>query len=260
MTVATDDLQLFAEDMNLLENEAGPPIPASFVQALTEIGGLNRYGEPNLRVVWGQTATKWAWGKVRIKYPAVFLNEQITLGYDVLPKAATNKPTFYKRQEDIPAEFADCLVLPRMLLRREEIGLPRFIVESWVAPESLAKDEDEWNEGRWDYDVDSRELVDAAGPFPRQGRYEQFFTVQTPDKQFAPLGPEVLDLVKRTLRARDAVLKGLSFEEAVRNEVEEIKSKQRAAIAELGDRMQQAFNTPRIGGGASVTVPTEYGS
>ena len=243
------ELQLFAENQNLLENNDGPPVPESFVKALTAIGGLNPHGEPNLRVVWGQRETKFAWGRWRIKYPAVFVNTQDTLGYDVLKSDGTSE--FFARQEDIPAEYEKNIVLPRMKIRREEIGLPRFIIESWTSPDALGGEE-EWNRNRWSFDEETRELVDSLGEFPRNGQYRHFFTVQTPDKNFAPLDEDVLTLIRATLRAQENVFKGMTLEEAVKKETEEILAKQKQAIAEIGDRMEQAFDTPRIAGNAMV--------
>jgi hypothetical protein len=39
--------------------------PESVERAVTQAGGLNRYGEPNFRVVWGRSRLAWVGGKWR---------------------------------------------------------------------------------------------------------------------------------------------------------------------------------------------------
>jgi hypothetical protein len=246
------ELKVIAENLGLLSNTFNPRIPEWFEKALTRLGGKNPHGEPNFRVVSGQMATRFAWGKTRLKYPAAFINETKTLGFDVLYADGSTK--FFKQENDIPELKQGDIVMPRVSARREEIGIPRWVIERWQSPEQLGG-EDEWQKNRYEFDAETNELVDALGPFPRDGQYRHFLTVQTKDKQFRELGPDVLDIIERVLRVQEKMGLGKSYEQAVREEVEEMKAKEKKRIAEFGERWKDAFNTPRIMGNAMVSVP-----
>jgi hypothetical protein len=249
------ELQLIAEELGLLSNSFSQPVPEWFERALTRIGGQNRYGQPNFRVVNGQKATEFAWGAERIKYPAAFLKEEKRVGYDVL--RASGRKEFFEKESEIPETSQGDVIVPLIIKFSTQIGIPRHIIERWVSPEDLGG-RYEWEKNRFDYDIEKAELVDALGPFPERGQYRHFLTIQTKDKRYRPLGPDVLEIIERVLRVQESVGRGKSYEQAVKDEVAEMQVRRAKQIKEYGEKWKDAFNTPRIKGNAFISVPDAF--
>lgn len=155
-----------------------PDIPQDFVEELTRLGGLNRFGQPNLRVVKGnEVLNDRAEDQRLLKYHAGWTPMEVS-GY-VYDQDGQKR--FTTRLEDIPAHV---MVFPSM--QQEELGLLRYVIEKWVSPEELE------NAGRFQRRYAEGDLAPTLREFPREGIYDTYFIVQSADGGFKTLGPEVL--------------------------------------------------------------------
>ena len=159
-----------------------PDIPNDFVSELTRIGGLNRFGQPNLRVVKGnEVKNDRAEDRQLLKYHAGWTPQEVS-GYLYEQNGQRH---FTQLLENIPP---DVLVWPTM--QQEELGLLRYVIERWISPEELA------DAGRFQRRYDDGDLAPTLREFPREGIYDAYFIVQSADQKFKKLGPEVLDFIK----------------------------------------------------------------
>jgi hypothetical protein len=250
-----------AEEYNLLANSAAPYKERWIDEALLRIGGTNKFGEPNFIAVWGQSATEHGWGQQRIKYPAARVNDEELLGYDVHnPGGPTN---FIKSHKAVTKLRPGSYIVPRYKKRQIEVGMPFWIIERWhditevFQPRGFFHKslEEAWEkEIRWDRDEDGT-LVDNEGPFPSRGVYKHFFTVKTPDFKYRPISHDVLEIIEMTLELESQVASGREYIIALREMLEKRKEKEREPIKQLQEKIEDAFNTPRLLGNASVRVP-----
>jgi len=136
--------------------------PESIRNAVTRAGGLNRYGEPNFRVVWGWSRLAWIGGKWR----------------------------------DTNAEGE--LLREVIELRQEPKYTPhdRWHVERWVPPEAYGSPE-QWYEQTSEFE--NGVLLPALGPYPARGDYEHSFTLEGPQREFLALTPAICDAVVRAV-------------------------------------------------------------
>lgn len=136
--------------------------PESVERAVTRAGGLNRYGEPNFRVVWGWSRLAWIGGKWR----------------------DTNA------QGELVREVIE--------LRQEPKYTPhdRWHVERWVPPEAYGSPE-QWYEQT--SECEDGVMLPALGPYPARGDYEHSFTLEGPQQEFLPLTPGICDAVVRAV-------------------------------------------------------------
>jgi hypothetical protein len=134
----------------------------SVVRILATAGGVNRYGEPNYRAVWGWNRLAWIGGKFEDRDPhGRLLREVVEL-----------------RQEPKYAQ------------------LNRWHVERWVSPEAYGSPR------LWYAQTIEREggvSVPALGPYPERGEYEHCFTVQTPRGDFVQLTATIAEHVARAI-------------------------------------------------------------
>lgn len=108
------------------------------------MGGLNRYGGPNFRVVWGGNRTHLVGGM--FKKPITVKDEMI------IGKSVT-----------IVTEVAEM----RTLLKYHPF---RWHLEKWIAPEAYGSRED-WYRDSWDEAIQ----LHTMGDFPDKGDYEHVF-------------------------------------------------------------------------------------
>lgn len=256
------DLLGIADKLGLMQNNPAPPVPDWVNQALLQAGGRNKFGEPNFKWVWGQSETHHAWGQQRMKYPATFVNEQELLGHDI--RNPNGKVHFIKGSQ-IPDKLKPGSVLvPRYRKKKVEVGLPFFIIERWhdvqeyFHPKTFFWEtlEQAWEkEVRWDFEMETGQRVDNMGPFPSRGVYLHFLTVKTPDKKYRPITEDVIEVIKATLEAEQAFASGRDYNLAIRDVLQKRITKEQEPINQLRERMADAFNTPRLLGNASISVP-----
>ena len=125
-------------------------------------GGVNRYGEPNFRVVWGWSRLTWIGGKW----------------------------TDTDAHGNVTREVVELREVPKYL------PFDRWHIERWMPPESYG------TPGQWYAHTIEREdgvSIPALGPYPRRGEYEHCFTLQGPRGEFAPLSPSACEAIVRAV-------------------------------------------------------------
>jgi hypothetical protein len=127
--------------------------PGNVTQRLLRAGGINRFGEPNYRAVWGWNRLGWIGGKFEEHDPATgsFLREVVEL----------------RQEPKYPA-------------------VNRWHIERWVAPEAYGSPR------MWYAQTIEREngiSIPALGPYPSRGEYEHCFTLEGPRGEFLQLTP-----------------------------------------------------------------------
>lgn len=136
--------------------------PVSLQLRLGRAGGLNRFGEPNFRAVWGWSRLAWIGGK----WTDTDANGNVT------------RVTVELRQAP------------------KYIPFNRWHIERWTPPESYGSPK------QWYAQTIEREggiAIPALGPYPRRGDYEHCFTLQGPRGEFLPLSPSVCEFVVRAV-------------------------------------------------------------
>jgi hypothetical protein len=136
--------------------------PETVARRLEIAGGVNRFGRPNYRAVWGWSRLGWIGGK----------------------------------WED--RDGAGELIRETVALRRVPKYTPhdRWHIERWVAPEAYGSPRE------WYARTIEREngvSVPALGPYPEQGEYEHCFTLAGPGGEFVQLTPTVAEYVARAI-------------------------------------------------------------
>jgi hypothetical protein len=136
--------------------------PESVAHRLERAGGLNRYGEPNYRAVWGWNRLAWIGGK------------------------------FEDRDEH------GALLRVRVELRREPKypGVNRWHIERWLPPETYGSTR------AWYSQTIEREngiSIPALGPYPSRGEYEHCFTLESRRGEFIQLTPTIAEHIARAM-------------------------------------------------------------
>jgi hypothetical protein len=136
--------------------------PENVAQALRRAGGINPYGQPNYRCVWGWNRLAWIGGK------------------------------FEDRDEQ------GALLRERIELRKEPKypAVNRWHIEKWVPPESYGSPR------AWYAQTIEREngvSIPALGPYPSRGEYEHCFTLEGPRGEFVQLTATVVEHVARAI-------------------------------------------------------------
>jgi hypothetical protein len=136
--------------------------PESIARRLAFAGGLNRYGEPNYRVVWGWNRLSWIGGK---------FEDRDTSG-NLL------RETVELRQEP---KYAD---------------VNRWHVERWIAPEAYGSPRTWYLQT---VEIANGRSVPTLGPYPARGEYEHCFTVQGSRGEFVQLTPTIVEQLARAI-------------------------------------------------------------
>jgi hypothetical protein len=180
-------------------NYPAPHVDPAFAEEVSRIFGLNRYGQPNVRLAWGQSRRQWALGdpdallyvdtrldpliRQRHTLRRVTHVELVTVEAGAGP--FTGEPAFETREvkhyEVVECE-PDPAVIPAGWLytcewEYEWIGEQMWYVEQWIPPETVAGGETGWARDRFGPDYHLRTgrfdpFLDITGPFPREGDYE----------------------------------------------------------------------------------------
>ncbi len=137
--------------------------PETVTHRLTRAGGINRFGEPNYRAVWGWNRLAWIGGKFAERDPATgsLLREVVEL----------------RQEPKYPA-------------------VNRWHIERWLAPEIYGSPR------QWYSQTVEREngvSIPALGPYPSRGEYEHCFTLEGPRGEFIQLTPSVAEHIARAI-------------------------------------------------------------
>jgi hypothetical protein len=136
--------------------------PAWAARVLRVAGGINRFGEPNYRAVWGWNRLAWVGGKFEDRDSAgTLIRESIEL----------------RREPKYPA-------------------VNRWHIERWAPPEFYGAPRD-WF--RNTMEMENGRAIPALGPYPSRGEYEHCLTLETPRGDFIPLTPAALAHVARAI-------------------------------------------------------------
>lgn len=159
-----------------------PYLHPEWQETLNGIAGLNRFGNPNLKIVWGGTErSDITVTGTELKYHCGFSPNEVS-GYEYTENGETKFTTVL---EGIPEHV---FVVPAF--RCEELGLMRWIVERWVSPEELER------QGRFQQRYAPGEIEPTLRAFPRQGIYETYFIVETHDQKFRDVDTVVFDFLR----------------------------------------------------------------
>jgi len=136
--------------------------PPQVTARLAAAGGLNRFNQPNYRVVWGWNRLTWIGGKFEDRDSAGnLLREVIEL-----------------RQEPKYPQ------------------LNRWHVERWLPPESYGSPKLWYAQT---IECASGRNIPALGPYPDRGDYEHCFTIEGPSGEFLQLTPTIVEYVARAV-------------------------------------------------------------
>lgn len=200
-----------------------PHRPSWFEHELKELGGLNRHGAPHLRLVWGGNCVNdHAENQKRLKYHCGYSETQVS-GYRYVVDGVEH---FEVNIEDVPV---DALALPDT--RRDELGLPRWIIERWVSPETLEQQK------RFRSRSMSGDAERVLRSFPREGVYDTYFIVENKEGLFRQLDRDVLAFLKGKW-AYDK----LSFEQQEKDREEFVKRKEQESHAKKEELIRAAVN------------------
>jgi len=145
--------------------------PADVADRATCAGGVNLYGRPNFRVVWGWSRLTWIGGR---------WTDRDAHG-NVLREAVE--------------------------LRRVPKYLPhdRWHLERWLPPALYGSPE------RWyahTVELDDGISIPALGPYPREGEYEHCLTLESPGGEFLPLSAAAVEWLIRAIEFSRALPPG----------------------------------------------------
>jgi len=128
----------------------------------TRAGGVNRYGEPNFRVVWGGSRLAWIGGR---------WTDRDAHGNTIREKVELRRVPKYLPED-------------------------RWHIERWLPAESYGSPE-QWLAQTTEIEDGVR--VAALGPYPSRGDYEHCFTLESASGEFIPLTPAACDWIVRAI-------------------------------------------------------------
>ena len=135
--------------------------PLEVQERLARAGGLNRYGQANYRAVWGWSRLGWIGGKW-------------------IDRAADG---------GMIREVVEVRHVPKYE------PFDRWHIERWIPPE-LYGSPARWQE--FTAELEGAQLVEALGPYPREGEYEHCLTLESQGK-FLPLDASSVERIVRMI-------------------------------------------------------------
>jgi len=145
--------------------------PADVAGRVTRAGGLNLYGRPNFRVVWGWSRLTWIGGKWTDRDP----------------------------HGNVVREVVELRRVPKYLPH------DRWHLERWLPPALYGPPE------RWYAHTVEHEngiSIPALGPYPREGEYEHCLTLEGPRGEFLPLSAAAVEWLVRAIEFSRALPPG----------------------------------------------------
>ena len=195
--------ELDVRDLSTFRNHPRPENPTFFNWKLGQLGGFTIDGRPRLRVVWGCEEKDDSFGELHIKYLAARWVKEASehLYYNL----KTGEMVGVTREEAEAKYDKDpqWLYVNKDASESVEIGMPRWIVE-------------EFN--------------------PVSRRYEEVFYVETADGRYRPLGDDVLDEVRRRMRAAEKY-RPQPIEQVYKNKIEKREAQAEKDRTELIDEL-----------------------
>lgn len=176
-----DEFEYLENDPSTWVYHSPPSFPHWFQEGLTRIAGTNRHGKPNLRLVWGGTAISEKMETPTLKYLAGY-STGVLSGYNCVKDGET---TFVTDLADAPE---GSLVFPAT--KSEPLGLLRWVVEKWIAPEELER------QNRFQRRYLPGEIEPTLREFPREGIYDCFLVIETRESKFRHVDEQVLTVVE----------------------------------------------------------------
>ena len=137
--------------------------PAAIQQRIACAGGINRFGEPNFRVVWGGSRLTWIGGRW----------------------------TDHDSSGNLVREAIELRQVPKYLPH------DRWHIERWAPPELYGPPERWYDETA---ETENGVRVPALGPFPARGEYEHCFTLETAAGDFLQLTTSACDWIVRAIK------------------------------------------------------------
>ena len=137
--------------------------PADVAARVSRAGGLNPYGRPNFRVVWGWSRLTWIGGKWTDRDPST---------------------------GSILREVVELRRVPKYLPH------DRWHLERWLPP-ALYGPPENWYANTVEHDGGM--AVPALGPYPSEGEYEHCLTLEGPGGVFLPLSASAVEWLIRAI-------------------------------------------------------------
>jgi hypothetical protein len=148
--------------------------PEKVAHRLARAGGLNRFGEPNYRAIWGWNRLSWIGGK------------------------------FEERDPDTGSLLREVVEL------RQEPKYPavnRWHIERWLPPEAYGSPRAWYSQT---IECENGLSIPALGPYPSRGEYEHCFTLEGPCGEFIQLTPAAAEHIARAIECARGSARSLS--------------------------------------------------
>lgn len=206
---------------------AAPHVPEQFQKELTEIGGTNIYGRPNLLLSWGMDK-KWIRnGEWVPQYPC---------SYEVVQTRRMTKSGI--------EVIEDKLVW---------FGVPRYYIERWIPFEVYCpQGADYWEQSlRWRMEegwswldgklVRYKEPIDVMGPAPVEGIYRSILRIQDGDGNYVHPQQAMLDALKRAYF--EMLHNEKSPAQQIRDDIADWEERRRKALDRLEERLTDSLKS-----------------
>lgn len=173
------DYEYIPESSSTMRFQKLPDIDPEFERELVKIAGLNPHGKPNLRVVKGNEIESDRAEERCLKYSCGWTPFEVQ-GYSYRDADGEHFTTNVDNLD--PSIF----IYP--VVRQQELGLLRYVIERWVSPEELER------ANRFQKrDMDGKVLLRE---FPREGIYDCYQIIENTQGKFRKLDKDVLYFLK----------------------------------------------------------------
>jgi len=183
--------------------------PEDVVERIRRAGGVNLYGRPNFRIVWGWSRLTWIGG----------------------------------RWTDRDAHGN--IVREAVELRRVPKYLPhdRWHLERWLPPAMYGPPE-QWYEHT--VEIENGLAIPALGPYPREGEYEHCLTLEGPRGEFLPLSASAVEWLVRAIEFSRGIPAGVRRRAALDREAKKDTDYEAWAYDRLDDAVPAFHSQPFV--------------